>query len=152
MTDIRVRSRRARTVAGLGLVALLTVIAVGALFYIEARASDWDPQYARDIAERTMRYGGSYYENSVHNKGPLEPGLYQLAAMVSTFDTFWFAIAVMVIGASVVVGLACRRVVQLLDGDVWLGWLAAATAFFHLAVSDADYAGVLYSRNMTVAL
>lgn len=99
-----------------------------------------------------MRFGGSYYENSVHNKGPLEPGLYHLAAMVTSFDSFWFAISAMVIGGSLLIGFACRRVVTLFDGEPWLGWAAVAIGFIHLALSGADYAGVLYSRNMTTTL
>jgi len=132
--------------------ALAVAGLVAAVFYIQGHAADWDPQYARDIAERTMRFGGSYYENSVHNKGPLEPAMYQLAAVFTSFDTFWFAIAVMVVGLSLLVGFACRRVVLLFDGDPWLAWAAAGIGFVHLALSGADYAGVLYSRNMTVGL
>lgn len=141
--------RAAHTIA---IATITTVLVVAAFFFIQGRAPDWDPQYARDIAERTMRYGGSYYENSVHNKGPLEPGLYQLAAMVSSFDSFWFAISAMVIGGSLLIGFACRRVVMLFDGEPWLGWAAVAIGFIHLTLSGADYAGVLYSRNMTTTL
>lgn len=135
-----------------GISAVILLLAVAALFFVEGRANDWDPQYARDIVERTMRFGGSYYENSVHNKGPLEPGVYHLAATLSTFDTFWFAISVMVIGVSLLLGFTARRVVTLFGGDPWLGWVAVPIVFIHLALSGADYAGVLYSRNMTVAL
>jgi hypothetical protein len=136
----------------IAIATIATVLGVAALFFIQRRAPDWDPQYARDIVERTMRFGGSYYENSVHNKGPLEPGLYHLAAMVTSFDSFWFAISAMVIGGSLLIGFACRRVVTLFDGEPWLGWAAVAIGFIHLALSGADYAGVLYSRNMTTTL
>ena len=141
-----------RTLHAIAIATIATVLGVAALFFIQRRAPDWDPQYARDIVERTMRFGGSYYENSVHNKGPLEPGLYHLAAMVTSFDSFWFAISAMVIGGSLLIGFACRRVVTLFDGEPWLGWAAVAIGFIHLALSGADYAGVLYSRNMTTTL
>ena len=141
-----------RPAHAIAITTIVTVLIVAAFFFIQRRAPDWDPQYARDIAERTMRYGGSYYENSVHNKGPLEPGLYHLAGMVSSFDSFWFAISAMVIGGSLLIGFACRRVVMLFGGEPWLGWAAVAIGFIHLALSGADYAGVLYSRNMTTTL
>ena len=129
-----------------------TVLALASLFHIEVRAPDYDPQYARDIAERTIRFGGSYYVNGIHNKGPLEPAVYHVTRLLTSFDGFWFGIAVLVMAASTVAGFAARRVVQLLGGPAWLGWAALATTYIHLALSGADYAGVLYSRNMTVTL
>jgi hypothetical protein len=123
-----------------------------ALFFCEQRAPDYDPQYARDIVERTIRFGGSYYENGIHNKGPLEPFVYHVAATFTSYEGFWLAIALMVLGAATVLSLAARRVVGLLGGPAWLGWSAGVALWIHLTLSGADYAGVLYSRNMTVTL
>ena len=58
--------------------------------------SDWDPTYIREIVERTMRYGGSFYVNGIHNKGPLEPIVYRFAATFSSWDSYWYAVTVLV--------------------------------------------------------
>jgi hypothetical protein len=123
-----------------------------ALFFVELRAPDYDPQYARDIVERTIRFGGSYYENGIHNKGPLEPFVYHVAATVTTYESFWFGIAVLVLASACVLAAVARRVVTLLGGPPWLGWAAALALWIHLTLSGADYGGVLYSRNMTATL
>jgi hypothetical protein len=132
--------------------SVVTAMSLASLFHVETRAADFDPQYARNIVERTARFGGSYYENGIHNKGPLEPALYSLAARISSYDGFWFAIALFVMLASTVAGLAARRVVTICGGPAWLAWSSFAAVYIHLTLSGADYAGVLYSRNMTVSL
>jgi len=149
----------AQSAPGLRRIALHTVVAVAStllalasLFRVEVRAPDWDPQYARNIVERTIRFGGSYYENGIHNKGPLEPAVYSFAARLTSYDGFWFAIATFIMLASIVVGLSVRRVVASLGGPAWLGLGAVGATYVHLTLSGADYAGVLYSRNMTVVL
>jgi hypothetical protein len=146
-----VTSRRSAAAAVAAAVSI-TTLAVASLFYIEARSPDFDPQYARVIVERTIRYGGSYYENGIHNKGPFEPAVYHLIRMLTSYDSFWFGIAVAVIATSLVAGVVARRVVALFGGPAWLGWTALAAVYIHLALSGADYAGVLYSRNMTATL
>ena len=142
-----------RSTPGLVLVSAgATLLAVAALFHIERRSPDVDPQYARDIVERTVRFGGSYYENGIHNKGPLEPAVHHLTHLLTTYHSYWFGMAVFVIAAGAVAGLVARRVVTLLDGPEWLGWTAFGAMTIHLTLSGADYAGVLYSRHMTVTL
>jgi hypothetical protein len=134
------------TAAGL---ALLAVIAV---FRMESSAPNYDPQYMRVIVERTIRYGGSYYVNGIHNKGPLEPFVYELAARLGGDGGFWFVISLFALAAAGCVGVAAALFTVRSGGSVLLGSSVAAAAIVHLTLSDADYAGVLYARNMTVAL
>ena len=49
---------------------------------MQLSAANYDPQYMRVLVERTIRLGGSYYENGIHNKGPLEPAVYELAGRI----------------------------------------------------------------------
>lgn len=134
------------------LAAAATVVGLASLFHIETRSPDFDPQYARTIVERRLVFGGSYYENGIHNKGPLETAAYDVVARLVPHDAFWFGIAVFVMLAAVAVGVAARRVVTLAGGPSWLGWTAFVVVYLHLTLSGADYAGVLYSRNLTVTL
>lgn len=141
-----------RVVAVAAAAAGAAVLIIGAWCWIEQRAPDFDPQYARDIVERSLRFGGTYYQNGIHNKGPLEPFVYELAARLTTDAGYWFGIAAMIVAASVLLGAVADHAVRLLGGPRWLGIAAGAATYIHLTVSGADYAGVLYSRNMTVTL
>ena len=60
------------------------------------RSQNVDPEYTYDIVLRTIRFGGTYYENGIHNKGPLEPFVYQVAAWISSRDSFWYAISLFI--------------------------------------------------------
>lgn len=130
----------------------LTLLAIVAVFRMESSAPNYDPQYMRVIVERTIRYGGSYYENGIHNKGPLEPFVYELAARVGGDTGFWFVIGLFTLAAAMCIGLAAALCTVRSGGSVVLGVSVAAAAITHFTLSDADYAGVLYARNMTVAL
>lgn len=130
----------------------LGAIAVVAVFHMESSAPDYDPQYIRVLVERTLRFGGSYYENGIHNKGPLEPAVYDLAARLGGDDGFWFVIGVFALIAAACVGAAAALFTVQSGGSRVLGMSVAAMAMVHLTLSSSDYAGVLYARNITVAL
>ncbi len=133
-------------------VATLGVIAAIALFHVETSAANYDPQYMRVLVERTMRYGGTYYENGIHNKGPLEPVIYEVAGRLGGRDGFWFVIAVFTMIASAIIGAASALVAVTCGAPRIIGWSVATAVVAHLMLSEADYAGVLYSRNITVTL
>ncbi len=132
--------------------AVLVVLAFVAVLRMEASAADYDPQYMRVLVERTMAYGGSYYENGIHNKGPLEPAVYELAARLGGDGGFWFVIGVFTLLVSVCVGVASAVFAIRAGASIALGAAVAAMSVAHLTLSNADYSGVLYARNMTVAL
>ncbi len=133
-------------------VATLGVIAAIALFYMETSAANYDPQYMRVLVERTMRFGGTYYENGIHNKGPLEPVIYELAGRLGGRDGFWFVIACFTMIASVLIGATSAAIAMKCGAPRVVAWSVAAAVVAHFTLSDADYAGVLYSRNITVTL
>ena len=133
-------------------VGALVAIAVIAVFHMQLSAANYDPQYMRVLVERTIRLGGSYYENGIHNKGPLEPAVYELAGRIGGRSGFWFVIAIFTLATSLVIGVAVAIAVERSGGMRALGIAAAVMAVTHLTLSDSDYAGVLYSRNITVGL
>jgi hypothetical protein len=132
--------------------ALGTAMVVAAFFHNEYRAQNWDPQQTRVYVERTLRFGGTFFENGMLNKGPLEPFTYRVAALITTWDGFWYAISAFVLVASGIVAWAASRTVRALGGHRHLGTAVSFMVFFHFALGKAEYAGVLYSRNMVVAL
>ena len=132
--------------------ALGAAMVVAAFFHNEYRAQNWDPQQTRVYVERTLRFGGTFYENGMLNKGPLEPFTYRIAALITTWNGFWYAISAFVIIAAAVVARAASVTVRALGGHRHLATAVAFGVFFHFTLGKADYAGVLYSRNMVVAV
>lgn len=119
---------------------------------LESRSQDFDPQYVRTIVERAAAFGGTYYQNGIHNKGPLETAVYDSARLFTSFDGYWFGISVYVILAAGLVGLAAWAVARAVGGSRSLACVAASLVIVHFTVSTSDYAGVLYSRNLTTTL
>jgi hypothetical protein len=116
------------------------------------RSQNVDPEYAYDIVLRTIRFGGTYYENGIHNKGPLETFVYHAATWISSRDGFWYAISLFIAIGAAVIGAAAARTAQAFGANRDLAAAAAAVVFVHFALSPSDYAGVLYARNMTTPL
>jgi len=132
--------------------SLAAVGLFGTWVALEHRSQDFDPQYARTIIERAARFGGTYYENGVHNKGPLETVVYDSARLFTGFDTYWFGISIYVIAAAIILGLTAGMVARRFDASRQFALTSSALVVAHFALSESDYAGVLYSRNITTAL
>lgn len=133
-------------------VAGLAVMAVSAVFRMQTSVADFDPQYMRVLVERKVALGGSYYENGIHNKGPLEPVVYEFAHRVGGPSGFWFVIAVASLVAASVIGLAAAVTARRFGAGPMVAWSVAVATAAHLTLSSSDYAGVLYARNLTVAM
>jgi hypothetical protein len=142
-----------RRLAGVWLTVVTgSLLGLSSVFRNEFNTQDWDPQFMRDIVLRTMRFGGSYYENGIHNKGPLEPVLYHLAALVTGYESYWFAVSVMATLSAICVAYCAARAFGLVLDNKQLMISTAFVTFVQFTLTGADYAGKLYSRNMTVAL
>jgi hypothetical protein len=128
-------------------------ISIGTLFLIAAffsnalRSADFDPQQMRTYVERTVRFGGSFYENGLHNKGPLDPIIYRFAFTLGGYDAFWYAISGFIIIGTILIAYAAYKTTLEYDTPRSLGIAVATVAFFHFALAKTDYSGVLYSRN-----
>ena len=130
----------------------LVIVAMVAVFRMEQSGPNYDPQYMRVLVERTIRFGGSYYENGIHNKGPLEPLVYEIAAHLGGHDGFWFVLGVFSLVAAVCIAAGAMVVTTWSGGSQLIGFTVAAGTVTHFTLSEADYAGVLYARNLSVAL
>ena len=132
--------------------ALVFAMTLSAFFGNEFRSQDYDPMYMRDLVERQMHYGGSYYVNGIHNKGPLEPIVYRLAATFTSWNSYWFAISAFIFLAACFLAWCAARVFRTTSGHQSLGFAVGLAVLIHFTLSGSDYGGVLYSRNMTVCL
>ena len=133
-------------------IAAITIVAVVPLLGNELRVQDWDPQFARIIVERTIRFGGSFYENGIYNKGPLELLVYDVARHLGGYDGMWHIVSVFAAVAALVTALVAARTAQWTGAFRALALATGVALYVHLTVSGSDYAGVLYARNMTVSL
>jgi hypothetical protein len=138
--------------AGPVVIGVFAALAIIAVFHMQLSTANYDPQYMRVLVERTIRLGGSYYENGIHNKGPLEPVVYELAGRIGGRSGFWFVIAIFTMATTLVIAAATAIVTELAGGVRAVAIAVAAMAATHLTLSGSDYAGVLYSRNITVGL
>ncbi len=135
------------------LVAVLALAGVTIAFFANLRrVQDFDPQYIRVIVERVQAFGGTFYENGIHNKGPLEPFVYWLARQVGSYDGFWYVISLLVALAAGVIAWAAWATARVVGTRDDLAIAVAIVVFIHFSLFGADYAGVLYARNMTTTL
>src|SRR4051794_16641849 len=141
-----------------GDVVWVVTIATFATVFAAAAIGNWrrsqnvDPMYAYDILLRTLRYGGTYYQNGIHNKGPLEIFVFQAASWITSHDGFWYGISFFIAVGAAIIGFAAARTAQAFRGSKEIAIAAAAVVFVHLTIGPSDYAGVLYARNMTTPL
>lgn len=148
----RPSERRSVSISGSIAVSLGAVALLGTWVALEHRSQDFDPQYVRTIIERAARFGGSYYENGIHNKGPLETAIYDSVRLFTSDDTYWFGISTYIVLASILLGATAATIARSLGASRRLAITASVLVTAHFAISDSDYSGVLYSRNITTAI
>ncbi|MDP1819737.1 MAG: hypothetical protein Q8K58_07545 [Acidimicrobiales bacterium] len=132
--------------------AFLLVVAVVPVVGNELRVQDVDPVYMRNMVERVAAFGGTYYENSIHNRGPVEPLLYDLAGRVTSYDGYWFAVSAMVALLAGFVGYAAARTARWAGANRSIALGAAAVVYVQLALANHGFSRVLYVRNITTGL
>jgi hypothetical protein len=132
--------------------AIFAVVFAAAVVGNWLRAQNVDPQYAYDMVLRAARFGGTYYDNAIHNKGPLETFTYDVARWASSHNSFWYVISLFIALSALIIGIAAARTAQSFGANVDVAVAAAAVVFVHFTLSPSDYAGVLYARNMTMPL
>ena len=130
-----------------GWTAVIAVLA--GWFATEYRSQDFDPQFARTLIERVATFGGTYYQNAIHNKGPLEPFIYASAKWFTSYDSYWFAIATYILIACFVLTLVASVIARLFGASSLVTWACSGLVLAHFFFSSSDYASVLYSRNIT---
>jgi len=132
--------------------AAVTIVVVVPFLGNELRVQDYDSQFARDILERVHRFGGTFYQNGIYNKGPLELSVYNVARHLGGYDGMWSWVSVFGTIAALVVAVVALRTTQWRGAPAALALAVGLVLFIHLSMSPSDYAGLLYARNITVTL
>jgi hypothetical protein len=137
---------RFATVVGLALVAVVPIVGN------ELRVQDVDAIYMRNLVERAGRYGGTYYENTIHNRGTFEPLLFDLARRVSSYDGYWFAVSFIVVVLAAILGFVAARTARCTGANRSIALGVAAAVYVQFALAGHGYSRVLYIRNVTTCL
>jgi hypothetical protein len=136
-------------------VSLPALILVGVVATIPGnwlRVQNVDPQFAMVLVQRTMHFGGTFYDNAVQDHGPIEPFLYDLAARVGGRDGAWYGVSALATLAGLVLGYVAARTARVNGAAREIGIAVGAAVFVHFTISRSAYAGVFYIRNMTTVL
>jgi hypothetical protein len=116
------------------------------------RVQNVDPQFAMVLVQRTMHFGGTFFDNAVQDHGPIEPFLYDIAARLGGRNGAWYVVSAMVTLVSLGLGFVAARTVRFAGGTREIGVAVGAAVFVHFTISRSNYAGVLYIRNMTTIM
>ena len=133
-------------------VIVLWLLAVVPVFGNEHRVQDVDPVFMRNLVERMARYGGTYYENAIHNRGTFEPFAYDLARRLTSYDGYWFAISAMVAVMGGVVAFVAARTSRRLGANKTVALGVAVVVYLQMTMADYGWSRVLYIRNITTLL
>src|SRR3954463_10387266 len=79
-------------------VTLPALILVGVVTTIPGnwlRVQNVDPQFSMVLVQRTIRFGGTFFDNALQDHGPIEPFLYDIAARVGGRNGAWYLVSAM---------------------------------------------------------
>lgn len=130
----------------------LAVVGVVTLIGNRIQAAGNDAVFTQSLVDRAARFGGSYYDNGISPKGPLEDVAHDIALRVGGYDGHFYVISIMVAFSACLLGLAAARTALTTGANRHVAFAAAAAVFVHFTLSDAAYSGLLYSRNLLVTL
>ncbi len=130
----------------------LTLVGAATVIGNRLHATGNDAVFTQSLVERAARFGGTYYQNGITPKGPLEDVAHDFALRVGGYDGAWYVISVLIAVSCVLIAAAAART-AITTGAIRVVALAVAVAVYvHFSLSDAAYAGLLYSRNILVTL
>lgn len=136
--------------AGSGLA--LTAMTLAAMVAIEVRARGVDAVGVLETGLRVVRLGGSYYTTGADQKGPLFQLPYHLAAAIGGRRFAWWYVAAFAILAAILAAVSVGRIVLSRGHSRGLAVATAAGLYIHLILAWNGYSGILYARNITIAL
>ena len=116
------------------------------------RVQNVDPMFSMVLVQRTIHFGGTFFDNAVQDHGPIEPFLYDIAARVGGRNGAWYVISAMVTLVSLVLAYVAAQVARFTGAAREVAIFVGAAVFIHFTISRSNYAGVLYIRNMTTCL
>src|SRR5438477_409976 len=109
-------------------VATLTVVGIVPIVGDELRVQNVDPQFMRDIIERVHRFGGTFYQNGIYNKGPLEPVVYDLARHIGGYNGMWLVVSAFAAIAALAAAVAAA--VMFAAAPVWYALRGSFAAYW----------------------
>ncbi len=116
------------------------------------RVQNVDPQFSMVLVQRTIHFGGTFFDNGIQDHGPIEPFLYDIAARIGGRNGAWYVVSAMVTGVSLVLAYVAATVARFTGAAREVAVAVGAAVFVHFTISRSNYAGVLYIRNMTTCL
>ncbi len=150
--EVPAQQSRAERLLYFPTVIVLWLLAVVPVFGNEHRVQDVDPVFMRNLVERMARYGGTYYENAIHNRGTFEPFAYDVARRITSYDGYWFAISAMVAVIGGVVAFVAARTSRRLGANKTVALGVAVVVYLQMTMADYGWSRVLYIRNITTLL
>lgn len=130
----------------------VAAMTVAAMVAIEVRARGVDAVGVLETGLRVVRLGGSYYTTGADQKGPLFQLPYHLAAALGGRRFAWWYVAAFAILAALVAAWSVARIVMARGHSRGLAVAGGVGLYIHLILAWNGYSGILYARNITIAL
>ena len=111
-----------------------------------------DAVFSQSLVNRALRFGGSYYDNGISPKGPLEDVAHDIARRIGGYDGSFYVISIMVAISAAILGLAAARTALATGGNRAMAFAVAVVVYIHFTLGGTAYSGLLYSRNILVTL
>ena len=130
----------------------LTLVGAATLIGNRIHAAGNDAVFTQGLVDRAARFGGTYYQNGITPKGPLEDVAHDLAHRIGGYNGHWYVMSVLVALSAALIAAAAARTALGTGGNRHVALAVAAVVFVHFTLADSAYAGLLYSRNILVTL
>ena len=130
----------------------VSLVVAASILGNQVHAQGNDAVFSQNLVDRALRFGGSYYDNGIHPKGPLEEVAHDIARRIGGYDGHWYVISFMIAISAAILGVAAARTTMATRGNRPVAVAVALVVFIHFALGDAAYSGLLYSRNILVTL
>ena len=72
----------------------LTIVGVVTLIGNKVRAAGNDAVFTQGLVDRAQRFGGTYYQNGITPKGPLEDVVHDIARRLGGYDGHFYVISI----------------------------------------------------------
>ena len=130
----------------------LALVGAATLFGNRIHAAGNDAVFTQSLVDRAARFGGTYYQNGITPKGPLEDVAHDLALRVGGYDGHWYVISLLIALSCVLIAAAAASTAITTGATRAVALAVGVAVYVHFALSDAAYAGLLYSRNILATL
>src|SRR5690349_2829408 len=117
----------------------LTIVGGVTLIGNRVHAAGNDAVFTQSLVNRAARFGGTYYQNGITPKGPLEDVAHDIALRVGGYDGHWYVISIMIAISAALLGLAAARTALATGGNGHVALAVATVVFVHFTLSDAPY-------------